>query len=152
MNRIRRFLWFAAGLAAVALVVTLGTESRAIAQAVRAALVQNVDEPGRNPYSENGGCFGTGCNATFSPVPAGKRLVVTFVNGGFGDNNTIFAVLAGHGADVRIFATTPVGAVSVFNVPTAAYYDAGEKPILGCEGCSASFASGTLSGYYVNLP
>lgn len=82
MNRLKRFAWFAAGLTALALVVTLGTESRAIAQAVRAALVRNPDEPGRNPYFETRYvlCTSEVCESTFSPVPAGQRLVVTFVS------------------------------------------------------------------------
>ncbi len=51
---------------------------------VRAALVKNVDEPGRAPYqaqvefNANSGCGGaSACNfVTFPAVPAGKRLVV----------------------------------------------------------------------------
>ena len=52
----------------------------------RAALVKNVDEPGRSPYQavqmtfNNCGVYGF---AYFPAVPAGKRLVVTFVSGQF---------------------------------------------------------------------
>jgi hypothetical protein len=82
MNRLKRLIWFAAGFAAVSLAFTLGTETRAIAQAVRAALVRNQDEPGRNPYFESRdvNCTAQGCVAGFSAVPAGQRLVLTFIS------------------------------------------------------------------------
>ncbi len=151
MNRMRRFLWFAAGLAAVAMVVTIGTERRAIAQVVRAALVRNQDEPGRNPYSQNAGCFGSGCSVSFPPVPAGQRLVVTFVNALVGDNNGPVLLLGGHGQDNRYLVTASNGAISVVNSPVLAYYDAGETPTLACE-CSDPLLVSTLSGYFVALP
>ena len=56
----------------------------AIAQSIRAALVKNTDEPGRNPYSATFACTSPGfsaCTAEAStPVPAGMRLVVENVN------------------------------------------------------------------------
>jgi hypothetical protein len=150
MNTIKRFVWFAAGLAAVATVITVGTERRAIAQVVRAALVRNQDEPGRNPYSQNTSCFGTGCSLTFPAVPAGERLVVTFVNAGIGGSGGSPLLLAGHGQDARYFATTN-STLSVVNSPVVAYYDAGETPTLTCS-CSSLLLESTLSGYYVALP
>ena len=54
---------------------------------VRAALTQNIDEPGRNPYQES--FFSSGanctsgtkfCNFDFSAVPADKRLVLTHIS------------------------------------------------------------------------
>jgi len=46
--------------------------------------VQNRDEPGRNPYQESAGTVCTAvpaqCVADFPVVPAGHRLVVTFVS------------------------------------------------------------------------
>ncbi len=145
MNRLKRFAWLVAGLTAVALLVTLGTERRAIAQAVRAALVENIDEPARNPYSETASCDSYGCTATFSPVPAGKRLVVTFVNGELGSFGAL--VLGGHAAaGPRGF---PIIAGFV-NSPTVAYYEAGERP--NVNGAGSSFIRATLSGYYVTLP
>jgi hypothetical protein len=151
MERLNRFVRIGAVLGALALLILLATEGRAIAQAVRAALVENVDEPGRNPYSENATCSGVGCAVGFSPVPTGKRLVVTFVNGIVEGNNTSVAELGGHGAYFRIFTTTPEGTAGLFNAPTTAYYDPGEQPVLSCF-CNGSFTSATLSGYYVTLP
>ncbi len=58
--------------------------SPAVAQ-TRAALVQSIDEPGRNPYQEtqsNTTCRGTTvCGFNFAAVPAGKRLVLTNISG-----------------------------------------------------------------------
>src|SRR5215468_9758461 len=52
---------------------------------VRAALVQSVDEPGRNPDQETkvAGCglSHPECDLTFAAVPPGKRLVLTNVSG-----------------------------------------------------------------------
>jgi hypothetical protein len=82
---------------------------QAIAQ-IRAALVKNVDEPGRAPYQQmvefnqvagfGANCpVSTVCIVSFAPVPAGKRLLVehvtllingfqpTFVS--FGDGNLL---------------------------------------------------------------
>lgn len=56
----------------------------AIAQAVGATLVKNIDEPGRSPYKAVLSC-GTpanNCNAYNTiTVPAGKRLVLTGISG-----------------------------------------------------------------------
>jgi len=55
---------------------------------IRAALVQNVDEPGRTPYQSTlvfkqgtGGCGITACTLIFGSVPNGKRLVATNLMG-----------------------------------------------------------------------
>ena len=150
MNTIKRFVWFAAGLAAVATVITVGVESPVIAQVVRAALVRNQDEPGRNPYSQNAGCFGSGCSLTFPAVPAGERLVVTFVDAAIEGGGGSPLLLSGHGQDGRYLATTD-NTVSVVSSPIVAYYDAGETPMLTCF-CSNTVLTSTLSGYFVALP
>ena len=90
------------GLIALLGLVTIGGRE-AIAQ-IRAALVKNVDEPGRTPYKTisgilpGSGCFSGDCaNFTGSsqvaqwdlpPVPAGKRLVVEMVSGGLTDGTS----------------------------------------------------------------
>jgi hypothetical protein len=56
---------------------------------IKAALVQNVDEPGRNPYTSTvffasdlfSSCTGPECRVNFAAVPAGKRLVATSLAG-----------------------------------------------------------------------
>lgn len=152
MNKIRRFVWFGAVLTAVAVVITLGTESRAIAQAVRAALVRNQDEPGRNPYSQNAECSGSGCSVTFSPVPAGQRLVVTFLNGAVAADPGTALFLGGHSHEIRLLPTVHSSGLEVANSPVVVFYDAGEAPTVGCNGCNDSALLATLSGYFVALP
>lgn len=76
------------GLARCAALVLAPVLVPALTQAqTRAALVKNVDEPGRAPYQSviefnaGTGCIGTQCNiVSFAPVPAGKRLVVDHVS------------------------------------------------------------------------
>jgi len=58
---------------------------------VKAALVENIDEPARNPYSEDfvtglsplsGGCQQPSyCEFASKVVPAGRRLVITNISG-----------------------------------------------------------------------
>ena len=71
----------------LAIVVVLGRfYAEPVLAQVRAAFVQNVDEPGRTPYQQEvqtaGVCGTEFCvsNFRFSPVPAGKRLVVKNVS------------------------------------------------------------------------
>jgi hypothetical protein len=58
----------------------------AVAQALRTAVVKNIDEPGRNKYQATVQCaeaiFGhyDTCQAYGTPVPAGSRLVVQNVD------------------------------------------------------------------------
>jgi hypothetical protein len=149
MHRWKHFTRIGLALAALAAVTALVTERQAVAQAVRAALVRNQDEPGRNPYSQNATCFGE-CSLTFPPVPAGQRLVVTFVNAALGGGNGSPLLLGGHGQDARYFATED-STIAIVNTPVVAYYDAGETPTLTCS-CSSTVFESNLSGYYITLP
>jgi hypothetical protein len=85
MNRWKNYVWMAAGVSALTVVGSF-TAKPLLAQ-IKAALVQNVDEPARNPYqeaasfSQGSGCSGAFCNVYFSTVPTGKRLVITNVTG-----------------------------------------------------------------------
>jgi hypothetical protein len=84
MNRFKNYVLMAAGFAVLAMVVGVFSVGPAIAQAVRAALVSNVDDPGRIPYHSSQLCGFSGsrfCVANFPVVPAGKRLVITHVSG-----------------------------------------------------------------------
>lgn len=161
MESLKRFVWVAAGLAAVSVILTLATEGHASAQAVRAALVRNQDEPGRNPYFEyvqnHAACI-SGCNITFSPVPAGQRLVVTFVNAqAFGSPAPSDGVMLLHRSNdtagnlfVPTFTPNPNGFATFVHSPVEVYFEAGTQPILECVG--ANDIRGTLSGYYISLP
>ena len=98
MNLLRKCLLPLAGVAAVLFIISIASP-RAV-QAITAALVKNVDEPGRTPWETRsaflpnaGGCFGgTDClNYTdgpqyaifdLRPIPAGKRWIVQSATGG----------------------------------------------------------------------
>ncbi len=145
--------------------------SPAVAQ-TRAALVQSIDEPGRNPYQEtqsNTTCRGTTvCGFNFAAVPAGKRLVLTnisgyvdtgagalpngFVSSGFG--GSAYATIPFTG--VR-GATSALGTRIFINHSVRAYFGPGE-PINGTyhvNGSGDTMSGGALlmlTGYFVNVP
>ena len=151
MEKLMRIFKLTAMLASAVVLVTLATERKAIAQAVRAALVRNQDEPGRNPYSEQGGCFGSGCVAKLSPVPAGQRLVLTNLNIGMETSNGCPVYVGGHGAEAWVYPTTQVGAFQFADLHVNVYYEAGEQPTL-TDACTGTLISATASGYYISLP
>ncbi len=88
MTRFRNRVLMAAGISVLVLVVGVFSAGPAIAQAVRAALVSNVDDPGRIPYQLAGSCnFTSGvCDVHLPKVPDGKRLVLTHVSGEVDEN------------------------------------------------------------------
>jgi hypothetical protein len=145
--------------------------SPALAQ-TRAALVQSIDEPGRNPYQEtqsNTTCRGTTvCSFNFAAVPPGKRLVLTNISGyvdtGAGALPNGF-VSSGFGGSA--YATIPFtgvrGAVSALgtrifiNHSVQAYFGPGEpiNAIYHVNGSGDTMSGGALmmlSGYFVNVP
>jgi hypothetical protein len=156
MNKLKRLLCFTAGFAAVSLAITLGTETHAIAQAVRAALVRNQDEPGRNPYFETKDviCTAQGCVAYFSPVPAGQRLVLTFISTQCCQYGTPpqSVGLVDLGKHQQTFATQVFDAIdSGISSPVVAYFEAGETPIVIAAGIGGNLEA-SLSGYFISLP
>ncbi len=78
MNRFKNYVLMAAGFAVLVMTVGVFSAGPAIAQAVRAALVSNVDEPGRIPYSVaihmEGACLNECLGINQHPVQA---VVVT---------------------------------------------------------------------------
>ena len=167
-----RLLTFA-GCLTVLLVLAKIYEKPLLAQ-VRAALVQNVDEPARNPYQEyifsylsNCSAGSQFCNFSYSAVPAGKRLVVTNISGyvdvanGSLPNGTLGSSLGGSQYAQIYFTGTREYTNSsstriVVNQQIRAYFGPGETPhvFAGLVGSTDSFAgagSMSLSGYYVNL-
>ncbi len=114
---------------------------------VRPAVVKNVDEPGRSPYQaiqtsfNNCGVYGF---AYFPPVPAGKRLVVTFMSGQFQLTVTskVYARLLSAPAVTSScavlsgvpFAILPVfdlsNLIASFSSPTQFYVEEGAVPTL----------------------
>lgn len=159
----KRILTVAGGLALLA--VTAHFFAKPMMAAVRAALVENVDERGRNPYIQSLSCYQLNsnvCNAFFPPVPAGMRLVVEHINLSL-DSPTKFshADLSGNGMIIenpflQLQGPDPAGNnIYIGNEPMLIYYEAGQTPILQMNSATGSFEfmSGTvtLTGYLVNL-
>lgn len=136
----------------------------------RAALVQSVDEPGRNPYQEvqsNTTCRGTSvCVVEFSVVPAGKRLVITHITGYFDTANAtppngfFQSSIGGFG-----YATVPftgvrgptgnLGTRFFINNEVLAYFGVGENPRATMQAFGDLASGGAMlmiSGYYVSVP
>jgi hypothetical protein len=161
----------AQALPAALVLATAGLLATPALAQTRAALVQSVDEPARNPYQEtqfNVTCRGTTvCSFTFTTVPAGKRLVVTniagyvdtsagglpncFLSSGFG--GSAYASLPFSG--VR-GATTAIGTRIVLTHSVQAYFGPGEPVSAFCQPSLGETMSGgallMLTGHYVNLP
>ena len=141
----------------------------ALAQ-TRAALVQSVDEPGRNHYQEvlsDLGCRGsTVCSFSFGTVPAGKRLVVTQIAGyvdtanGTLPNGFLQSSFGGSAYATLPFTgtrgpATPLGTRIFINNGVLAYFGAGENPRATYQVFSDSMSGGALmmlTGYYVIAP
>jgi hypothetical protein len=153
MNRMNTCIWMAAGLAVLAVVG--GFAAKPAGAQVRAAIVQNVDEPGRNPYASTvffangfefpagGICTNSQCDLHFQAVPAGKRLVVTNVIGNvyvdapgviapvllfpFGNSSQGTTMMLPAG----LMAGTYLGANMVgINAEVRAYFEAGATPAI----------------------
>ena len=156
-----------------AIALSLGALCALPAQAqTRAALVQSVDERGRNPYQEAvfSSCSGSQfCNFNYSAVPAGKRLVLTHISGyidvagGTFPNGNVTSNLGGnayaavHFTALRGSAAGALGTRMYINEQVLAYFGPGEIPhaFMGVVSTPDTFSGGAqlqLSGYYVNLP
>ena len=111
MKRFKNYVWMAAGFAVLTAVVSGIVAAPAVAALVKAALVKNVDEPGRLPYTSLVAGFNFACTlnctpapfgdsfALLPPVPSGKRLIVNHIYGG-----TTFSTLK----SIRV-ASKPLG-------------------------------------------
>src|SRR4051812_19831243 len=83
MNHFKNQILLAAGFSVLTGVISGITAAPAIAAAVKAALVKNVDEPGRMPYRVEVHCDTVAsniCSADGPAVPAGMRLVIEHVS------------------------------------------------------------------------
>jgi hypothetical protein len=157
------------------LVLAKAFEKPLLAQ-IRAALTQNIDEPGRNPYQESFFAYMTNCaaaskfcNFTFSTVPAGKRLVITHVsayvdvqNGmlpncnlqsDFGGSQYAEAFFTGVRGPVSAGPSTRI----FINQELQLYFGPGETPhgFCGLVSTTDSFSGAgnmELSGYYISNP
>lgn len=135
------------------------------------ALVQDRDEPGRNPYqqllqvkqdSTHCGPLITLCVFEFDTVPAGKRLVVTHVSVILHTDPSTGEPLAYAGpAQIPTFAhwlPLPQSAGGTQHITAGAvlfYVEAGSYPYVIVTASlltDGRTASASISGYYVNVP
>jgi hypothetical protein len=164
MNRWKSYILMAAGLAALSVVGTF--TAKPLLSQIKAALVQNVNEPGLNPYQfyvsfkqgftfpqGTGTCLGAQCNFTLPAVPGGKRLVITNITGNvYVDTPGIIQplVLFGSGVTLEIPAVLQAGTylpinsnqasnMLGFNAPILTYFDPGTAPMI------AIIANGLIS-------
>ena len=133
---------------------------------VKAAIIQNRDEVGRNPFYQQASCNTVTfsfCQVSFPAVPAGKRLVVTHIS----TLNLMPAANTITSTDLRILngsikgfypVTLLPGTSSGFNYATnentLATFEAGEAPqYITFVSNNANFqVVAVLSGYTVDIP
>ena len=161
-----RLLTFAGVLA---LLATLGHfYAKPLMAQIRAAIVKNIDERGRTPYQVNLHCQTPSlsfCTANGVVVPAGKRLVLTGINGVVVVNSQLT------GFDLTItFTGGPVGFLVFlqpptflyndgtynhyqFSQPLTNYVDAGGTPVWEVSTVNSNGVAidGTMTGYLVDL-
>jgi hypothetical protein len=156
----------------LALALAVAIASGAALAQPKPALVQDRDEPGRDPYLEtvlqtldDAHCFSPGlprtkCWATFSPVPAGKRLVVTYV--------AVWAYYAAAGtppiayvangiAPAMLLPAMTVTSPPVYQIgtPTTMFFNPSQVPTIHVEAQNLdpnATIYATIAGYFVTLP
>jgi hypothetical protein len=152
--------------AGCALIATLAHHyAKPVMAQVRAAITQNIDERGRNPYLQQSACSQDSieCTITFPAVPANTRLVVEHVNVIVNSATPLAAVYIYQPEYAMSPLLTLQGKdgsgnnIYVANQPFLTYYSAGQTPIASVD---AQFAQSggyyvgaviTLTGYLVNL-
>jgi hypothetical protein len=134
--------------------------------AQKPALIQNIDEKGRNPYYEleNGICGSNPsyCNIRFRTVPAGYRLVITYVSAFYSSTSTPGDVSYAYvnsgglsqagGYTYQVYlpaATANGGNYYTYSSSVIVYVEAGQTPALVL--LNGANASGSISGYLVAL-
>ncbi len=81
--RLKYALWTAASLAVLSAAVGNITSVDAVAQTFKPLLIRSIDEPALQPFEATGNVFTAGGVSEFAPllsVPAGKRLVIEYIN------------------------------------------------------------------------
>lgn len=152
-----RLLTFAGGLALLALLGHF--YAKPLLAQVRAALTQNVDEPGRNPFKVSLLSDASG-TASFT-VPAGKRYVIEDISG-FCSSTTVldyFVIQPSPDEDVLVpLYRTSVVANSYFtNAFVKTYGEPGSTVTVqtgpfGATGSAGGACLYNLWGYSINLP
>jgi hypothetical protein len=129
------------------------------------ALVQDRDEPGRNPFQL--GYFSSACDGQIicvldapNPVPAGRRLVVTQVavgtaTSGAGAEPLLAELTDTNFADGAPFHVSGPSSARVGTFPIQRYYEAGTTPRVSLGIFTGEMSGVTrilLVGYYITLP
>jgi len=114
---------------------TIGSHSQA-APASQVVTIANVPLPVNIPlvkYQEGLGITSNTCAPqcilTFSPVPAGKRLVLTHVSAQVADDVQIVVIERPNSGGIdALFVTKPYESSSYISAPVTYYYEPGETP------------------------
>jgi hypothetical protein len=131
---------------------------------VRAALVKNLDERGRNPYMQTLACYSSTlsqCQVFFPVVPPNKRLVIEHVNASV-DSPTALSVVdfSGNGTIQHVLMQlqgqdSAGNNIYVANQPFLTYFEAGQQPSYAVFAKTGAFqfvsAGMTITGYLVDL-
>jgi hypothetical protein len=151
----------------VILMATVGLWSAPrLMAAIKAALVQNIDEPGRNPYQETvtliDGCPGAPaqCLLDFAAVPAGKRLVVksisTFVSFSSGTQEQFVELYSVQSRQINQIFAVQFNGPNTYSVHEniLAFYEVGSQPRVEVNTSTSTSGAtiATLTGYFINLP
>jgi hypothetical protein len=161
MNPATMKKYFLRTSAFVVLTIVIGaiTAGPSIAQVIRAALVKNIDEKGRNPYQSTGVCNVFG-RCFFEQVPAGKRLIIEFVSLDVDSRDgtlptfpaaAVFEASTG-GASSTIPIYQRFGTDFGANTSVFIYSQPGETPLITViGGNSLTVNTATITGYLVDL-
>ena len=119
---------------------------------VRAALVKNIDEKGRSPYQADSSCIpapmNTSCGALFPAVPAGKRLVIEYVNADTPSGSAAALVNTSTNADYPLPTFLRFNPSYGISAPVLIYVEAGQQVKLNSTG---TVTSAHITGYVVDL-
>jgi hypothetical protein len=128
--------------------------------------VSSIDGPGRVPFIESGSFE---CNllayclsAFTTPVPAGHRVVITYMSGSMNFvstptyaavalNTTLNSTIIGP-VEFNVPVINPAGVLTIFGAPVTYYFDAGQIPSVDAFSYNGIFRNGlglqvTLVGY-----
>jgi hypothetical protein len=170
MSRLDRIVLLAATLVSWAL--SGGADAAtAPVSAMTVTQVQNVNEPGLNPYQHfvsfnqgTGYCYNFACTIEFPVVPDGKRLVITYASASFGlqSGGTLASVALASSANQNNQVMLPAPALDglgrfyLSGSPVTFYVDEGHRPVMILGG-QYMLTNGEYSaqvsvvGYLVNL-
>lgn len=168
MNKFKSYVWMAAGFAVLVVVVAGITSAPAIAQIVKAALIKNVDERGRVPYSaafQACGSFVVNCGTSAgNSIPTGKRLVITHISAQVVTDGGVQSVqlYSSNGATNTFSPTTYLSPTLVGSSGGENYFVANQDVLMYVEtgfnpnltfniSGSALSANATISGYLIDL-